>query len=140
MHPSDNGHTIIFKALCNLLGIKLNDDLFLLPTTNYKELELQNSWTNANFEANELKFGCMFIGKNRVRIKGILTGGTTTNGTVITNLPSIYRPSKKQYFNVNYNDGAGVKSGILTLSTNGNLDILGSVGSNWLNIDIEAIL
>lgn len=140
LHPSDNGHSIIFKALCDLLGIKLNDDLFLLPTTNYKELELQNSWTNANFEANELKFGCMFVGKDKVRLKGIITGGIATNGTTITTLPSIYRPNKKQYFNVNFNDGTGIKSGVLTLSTNGNLDVLGNVGSTWLNIDIEILL
>lgn len=140
LHPSDNGHTICFKALCDLLGVKLNDDLFLLPTVNYKELELQNNWLNASFDSNDLKFGCMFIGKNRVRIKGILKDGVITNGTIITNLPSIYRPSKKQYFNTIYNDGAGVKSGVLTLSTNGDLAILGNVGSNWLNIDIEVLL
>ena len=140
LHPSDNGHTIIFKGLCNLLGSKLNDDLFLIPTVNYKELELQNSWVNANFESSDLQFGCMFIGKNRVRIKGILKDGLTTNGTIITTLPSIYSPNKKQYFNVNFNDGTGVKSGVLTLSTNGDLAILGEIGSNWLNIDIEVLL
>lgn len=140
LHPSDNGHTICFKALCSLMGIKLNDDLFLLSTVNYKELELQNNWVNANFESTDLQFGCMFIGKNRVRIKGILKDGITTNGTIITNLPSEYRPSKKQYFNVNYNDGTGVKCGVLTLSTNGDLSILGNVGSNWLNIDIDILL
>lgn len=140
LHPSDNGHTIIFKALCNLLGIKLNDDLFLISTANYKELELQNNWVNASFDSSDLKFGCMFIGKNRVRIKGILKDGITTNGTIITTLPSIYSPSKKQYFNVNFNDGTGVKCGVLTLSTNGDLAILGDIGSSWLNIDIEILL
>ena len=140
LHPSDDGHTICFKALCDLLGVKLNDDLFLLPTVNYKELELQNNWVNANFDSTDLKFGCMFDGKNKVRLKGILKDGITTNGTVITNLPSIYRPRKKQYFNTIYNDGSGVKSGVLTLSTSGDLSILGNVGSNWLNIDIEILL
>lgn len=140
LHPSDNGHTIIFKALCNLLGIKLNDDLFLVPTVNYKELELKNNWTNANFDNNDLRFGCMFEGKDKVRVKGILKDGVTTNGTVITNLPSVYRPKKKQYFNVIYNDGTGVKSGVLTLSTGGDLAILGDIGSSWLNIDIEILL
>ena len=82
----------------------------------------------------------MFIGKNRVRIKGILKDGITTNGTIITTLPSIYSPSKKQYFNVNFNDGTGVKCGVLTLSTNGDLAILGDIGSSWLNIDIEILL
>lgn len=140
LHPSDDGHTISFKASCNLLGIKLNDDLFLVPTVNYKELELKNNWTNANFDNSDLKFGCMFEGKNKVRVKGILKGGVTTNGTVITNLPSIYRPKKKQYFNVIYNDGTGVKSGVLTLSNGGDLAILGDIGSSWLNIDIEILL
>lgn len=140
LHPSDNGHTIIFKALCNLLGIKLNDDLFLISTVNYKELELQNNWVNASFDSSDLKFGCMFIGKNKVRVKGILKDGVTSNGTVITNLPSVYRPKKKQYFNVIYNDGTGVKSGVLTLSTGGDLAILGDIGSSWLNIDIEILL
>lgn len=140
LHPSDQGHTIIFKALCNLLGVKLNDDLFLLPTVNYKELELLNDWTNASFDSSDLRFGCMFEGKNKVRVKGILTGGVTTNGTIITNLPSIYCPNKKQYFNVNFNDGTGVKCGVLTLSTNGDLSILGEIGSTWLNIDIEILL
>lgn len=140
LHPSDIGHTICFKALCDLLRMKLNDDLFLLPTVNYKELELQNNWVNASFDISDLKFGCMFIGKNRVRAKGILKDGVVTNGTVITNLPSIYRPNKKQYFNINYNDGSGVKSGVVTLSTNGDLAILGDIGSNWLNIDFEILL
>lgn len=140
LHPSDNGHTISFKAICNLTGVKLNDDLFLVPTVNYKELELKNNWTNANFDNSDLKFGCMFVGKDKVRVKGILKDGVTTNGTVITNLPSIYRPKKKQYFNVIYNDGTGVKSGVLTLSTGGDLAILGDIGSSWLNIDIEILL
>lgn len=140
LHPSDDGHTISFKAICNLTGVKLNDDLFLVPTVNYKELELKNNWTNANFDNNDLRFGCMFEGKNKVRVKGILKDGVTSNGTVITNLPSVYRPKKKQYFNVIYNDGTGVKSGVLTLSTGGDLAILGDIGSSWLNIDIEILL
>ena len=140
LHPSDDGHTISFKAICNLTGVKLNDDLFLVPTVNYKELELKNNWSNANFDSNDLKFGCMFVGKDKVRLKGILKDGVTTNGTVISNLPSIYRPKKKQYFNVIYNDGTGVKSGVLTLSTGGDLAILGDIGSSWLNIDIEILL
>lgn len=140
LHPSDIGHTISFKAICNLIGVKLNDDLFLASTVDYKELELKNNWVNANFETNDLKFGCMFVGKDKVRLKGILKGGIVTNGTIITNLPSDYRPSKKQYFNVNFNDGTGVKCGVLTLSTNGDLAILGDIGSSWLNIDIEILL
>lgn len=140
LHPSDNGHTICFKAICNLLGVKLNDDLYTVSTNFYKELELQNNWTNANFDNSDLKFGCMFEGKSKVKLKGILKDGIVTNGTVITNLPAIYRPIKTQYFNVNYNDGTGVKSGILIISPNGNLSILGTIGSNWLNVDIEILI
>ena len=114
--------------------------MFLLPTINYKELQLQNNWVNAEFDSTDFKFGCMFDGKNKVRLKGILKDGAVTNGTVITNLPSIYRPKQKQYFNAIYNDGTGVKAGVLTLSTNGDLSILGTIGSNWLNIDIEILL
>lgn len=69
-------------------------------------IELQNSWVQtATIEAVLPKY---FKNKfNQVFIRGVISSGTTTNGTVIFKLPAGYRSSKIEVVTILEDTGSG---------------------------------
>jgi Tfp pilus assembly protein PilE len=65
-----------------------------------------------------------------VSLKGLITGGTTTAGSVITTLPAGYRPSARLVFEV-ANNGA---VGRIDILSNGQVLIM-TGGNVWLSLD-----
>jgi len=83
------------NILTNLDVLSANQETIgtLLDVPGWRDLELQNSWdryVDASGEADPPQFWKDTIGF--VHVRGLITGGTTTNGTVLAQLPTGYRP------------------------------------------------
>jgi len=76
------------------------------PLPGWLDLVLENGWVQTSSEDAVLpkyfknKFGHVFV-------RGVITSGTTTNGTQIFNLPAGYRPSKLEIKAILEDTGSG---------------------------------
>jgi hypothetical protein len=68
---------------------------------------------------------------NIVRLKGLIKGGTTTNGIVIYTLPTGYRPSQRTLLAADCNPSVWCRVDVLT---NGNIELYLS-NSGWTSLD-----
>jgi hypothetical protein len=66
-----------------------------------------------------------------VHIRGMIKGGTGTDGTTIFNLPIGYRPSNNKYITIANNNAFAV----LSIKTTGNVDTNMTVSNVWISLD-----
>lgn len=93
---------------------------------DWMNLTLQNGWSDLSADTSKPKYTKINDG-NIVFLRGIITGGTTTGGTVIANLPKGYRPLTIDAYPIASNGGSG--NGRLIINPNGDLTI-GSITNN----------
>jgi len=102
-------------------GRPLAGDAYTAPT-------LLNSW--ANFGSGYNTAGYAKDPGGVVRLRGLISGGTATAGTVLFTLPVGYRPAARELFVVLSNNAIGR----VDIETNGNVTI--QIGSNvYLQLD-----
>lgn len=100
------------------------------PTVTWIAPTLLNSWVNYNTTS----FDAAGYYKDQfgyVHLRGMISTGTTTVGTVILNLPAGYRPFKNKYFTTVSNSAACT----VAVVSSGDLQVAGSVSSLWLSLD-----
>lgn len=103
-----------------------------LTDSGWQSLTLQNGWTNTGgawATAQCRKFG------SKVTVRGVISPGTTANGTLIATLPTGFRPSAQQQFVV----GAlalGAPTN-MRVATNGQITIYDASGSQPTSMHME---
>lgn len=115
----------IIKDIKNNFGDNNNDQ-------DWDNLTLLNGWVNSGLPS----YPTAQIKKidNHVYIKGFIKGGLTTAWTIISNLPSKYRPTQNRIFTTLSNGGISY----LELTTTGNLQFGNfAVSNGWYNICID---
>ncbi|MCY1358760.1 hypothetical protein D9M69_453020 [compost metagenome] len=91
-------------------------------------LGLQNSWiAYGGFSSPQYTKGS----DNIVRLKGLIKGGSTTNGVVVTNLPAGYRPKERVLLAALCNPQVYCRIDVLP---NGNVELYLS-NSSWTSLD-----
>lgn len=94
---------------------------------NWIDLTLENGWAQLSSSDGVLPQYSKLSNSNIIYLRGIITGGTTTTGTVITKLPMGFRPLKIEAFPIASNGGSG--NGRAIISPNGEVSI-GNVTNN----------
>jgi hypothetical protein len=104
IHPLEAGNARIVSLLSEpLVPTVLRN---YANSESFKNLPLSNSWANlgsSNATAQYLKYS-----NGEVEVKGVVSGGTITAGTVIGTLPVGYRPLQNFYHAVVTNGGWGL--------------------------------
>lgn len=98
-------------------------------TVAWRNFTMQNSWTRLSLNNEQPQFW-----KDRngwVHIKGEITGGTITNGTVITTLPAGYRPRYIWPIITGHN---GTANSMLLVNPAGNITCLGLAGNTRISM------
>jgi hypothetical protein len=112
---SGGNNTTLPAATVSLAGVMTSaDKVFITPTTT--TLTLVNGWVNfgAGFiTAQALKQGRL------VSVAGVISGGTTTSGTLISTIAAGYRPAGAMRFTVECSGGFVA----ITLETDGSIRI-----------------
>jgi hypothetical protein len=99
-----------------------------IPTT--ATLTLQNSWANYGSTYDTAGY---YKSGGRVHLSGVITGGGTTLGTVIANLPIGFRPSKDKFFTVAC--GGTNRTARLYITSAGDLKIDALTANTWLGLE-----
>lgn len=113
-----NRDTVLSLAISyGLYGNQGNIHKGLLTFTK-DALSLQNSWTTVGgYEGPYYTRDS----EGRVELYGVITGGTTTAGTVIATLPDGFRPIARVMNSVVNDSGSVVTTGVIYVETNGNI-------------------
>lgn len=93
---------------------------------------LQNSWTDTG--GSDAASGYSKWG-NILFLRGAITGGTTTDNTLLFTLPAGYRPSGRVMASVGLYNGSTVVAAFLLVATNGEVRIFGAAANNNLHLD-----
>jgi hypothetical protein len=96
--------------------------------TGWTALTLVSSWTNYGSGYGVAR--CRRIG-SRVQVAGLIKGGTGTIGTLITTLPTGFRPSSNEMYTI-HNGSNGIKSA--QVSTDGTIAIAQAVTNSELSL------
>lgn len=116
LEPVDGTAVMVRKKLA------AEDPNAALTVETWHTLTLQNGWsTRAGYYAP----ACKLTPDGRVWLRGGLTGGTFTNGTIIATLPAGYRPAASVSMPLSNNTTSGSGSGNprLFVRTSGNIEI-----------------
>lgn len=141
VHPSNEGHYLLYQLLTNVFHQSINDDSFYIERlVRWTTPTLESGITDLSTVANEYdKVKYTVIGKNKIVINGILTGESLNimNQKLFT-LSHVVAPKKYRLFNCIYNTNDGEKKQIpIKIDNQGNVSIYGQIQNcNWLNIDI----
>lgn len=94
------------------------------------EPAFQNGWSNDGSPYETLAF--RLLSNNQLIMKGVITGGTTTDGTVLFTLPEGYRPASEmaKATVAEKTTGAWDASVFLHFKTNGDIELLGASASS----------
>ena len=141
VHPSNEGHYLIYLIFCYIFKCSINDDSFYLdrmtrwsiPTFEEGIVDISSSVT----EYEPLKY--TIKGKNKVIIKGIVTGEALKNiDQKLFTISHVVAPKRHLMFNCIYNTSTGErKPAIVKIDNLGNVNIMGLLTDcAWLNIDI----
>ncbi|MFA5172748.1 MAG: type II secretion system protein [Sulfuriferula sp.] len=122
------GAGIQFKSGGN--GYFSIESMFYNNYTGWTALPLVNGWTWYSATGIFATPAYNKAADGVVSLKGLITAGTATSGTVIANLPVGYRPKAQLLFEV-ANNGAAGRVDILA---NGQVQIL-TGGNTWLALD-----
>lgn len=141
VHPSNEGHYLLYILLANTFHLSLNDDNFYLDRlTRWSYPTLENGVTDLSTSATEFdKLKYTVKGKNKIILNGILTGASLNNlNQKIFSINHVVAPKKDRLFNCVYNTNTGEKKhAIIKINTQGEVSIYGQLNDcNWLNIDI----
>ena len=98
------------------------------------DLELQNGWVQTpTIDAVHPKFFKNIYGE--VHIRGVISSGTTANGTVIANLPMGFRPLKIETLTILEDTGSG--DAHIHITPAGNLEIYRVTASAKVSINCD---
>lgn len=141
VHPSNEGHYLLYILLANTFHLSLNDDNFYLDRlTRWSFPTLESGVTDLSTSAAEFdKLKYTVKGKNKIILNGILTGPSLNNlNQKIFSVNHVVAPKKERLFNCVYNTNTGEKKhAIIKINTQGEVSIYGQLSNcNWLNIDI----
>lgn len=141
VHPSNEGHYLLYILLANTFHLSLNDDNFYLDRlTRWSFPTLESGVTDLSTSATEFdKLKYTVKGKNKIILNGILTGASLNNlNQKIFSVNHVVAPKKDRLFNCVYNTNTGEKKhAIIKINTQGDVSIYGQLNDcNWLNIDI----
>lgn len=141
VHPSNEGHYLLYILLANTFHLSLNDDNFYLDRlTRWSYPTLESGVTDLSTSATEFdKLKYTVKGKNKIILNGILTGASLNNlNQKIFSVNHVVAPKKDRLFNCVYNTNTGEKKhAIIKINTQGDVSIYGQLSEcNWLNIDI----
>lgn len=108
-------NTIIKSADINLNFASLNTG-----DTTWNSVSYQNNWVDYD---NSVWYGIKYRkdAMGYIHFKGLMRSGTTTNGTVLFNLPAGYRPSHQVMMFVSTNNGSTDVMGRVDVLANGNV-------------------
>lgn len=103
----------------------------ILDIDTWHPFVFQNAWTNTGGVRVPCNYRKLATPNGCVQLVGEMTGGTTTNATVVTNLPAAYRPLHDTSFPIAVNPSAttSVVGPIMMLQQSGDLIIFGVTGS-----------
>ena len=90
----------------------------------------QNSWTNYGSPYTVAAF--YKDPYNVVRLKGFITGGTSTDGTVVFTLPEGYRPSERIVLTT---ENSGWNPMSIDVYQNGEVKIYNVTNNSWITLD-----
>ena len=124
---------IIETILQNIDVLKSSVETLENPSDpNWLDLELQNNWVQtSSLDAVLPKY---FKNKfNQVFIRGVVSSGTTANGTIIFKLPVGYRSSKVEVIGILEDTGSG--DAHFHIHPDGNVTIERVTGSSELSIN-----
>lgn len=99
-------------------------------TPDWRDFVMQNGWVS--YATTDEKPHYWKDRSGWVHIKGVISTGTTTNGTVITTLPSGFRPMYIWPINLSNN---GLSGALLEVNPNGDIVCQGLGGSTRLVIN-----
>lgn len=142
VHPSNEGHYLLYLLLSNTFHLSLNDDNFYLDRlTRWSYPTLESGVSDLSSSATEYdRIKYTIKGKNKVILNGILTGASLNNSNQkLFTLNHVVAPKKDRLFNCTYNNNSGEKKNVvLKINTSGEVSIFGQIAEcNWLNIDIN---
>jgi hypothetical protein len=98
------------------------------PGGTWTNFTLGNGWTNLGSPYN-LNAGYRMEVTGCVRLRGVVVGGTKTDGTVIATLPTGFRPTADQIIPVGNGTSGGVLPNIRIRAATGNIEIFGMAAS-----------
>ena len=101
--------------------VDLGDTSWITPT-------FQNGWAQyAGWDAAGYR---RF--KGVVYLKGLIASGTTTNGTVIFNLPAGFRPAGNKHIPV----ASNALFGLINIMSNGDVKVNTPISNAWLSLEV----
>ncbi|MFZ4761291.1 MAG: hypothetical protein ACOYK8_00550 [Alphaproteobacteria bacterium] len=79
---------------------------------------------------------------NFIYMTGMIRSGTVTDGTIVFNLPTGYRPAQTQHVAAfAFNNGTGTGSACtLKIETNGDVKVYYAVGNSWITLNSVVVL
>lgn len=105
----------------------------IVSNINNIDLTLQNGWINSDLvgmsEPKAQKIG------DRVYLSGIIHGGTKTQNTTLTTLPTTFRPNKSKIISVGSANVYVPVSGSIVIGSNGNVNIYTSSIGDYIFLD-----
>lgn len=141
VHPSNEGHYLIYLLISNIFHLSLNDDNFYKDRlTRWTTPTLESGITDLASSATEYEnIRYTIKGKNQVIITGILMGDNINNlNQKLFSISHIAAPTKQRLFNCIYATTSGERKCVLIkIDTTGNVSIYGQMENcSWINIDL----
>lgn len=99
----------------------------------WMDCTFSNGWGNPGAPYANVGYRADTEGQTMLRMRGVCSGGTVTDGTVILNLPAGFRPAKQQIFNSW--DVNNTKTLALVVTTAGDVKIYGASAAAWVSFD-----
>lgn len=99
---------------------------------SWLSLTFQNGWVNYGYEYQTAQYRLNNFGT--VELRGRITAGTTTAGTVIATLPSGYRPPAKLSFSIVTNNTTDDQIGQIDIDSSGNIIVIRGFNT-YLSLD-----
>jgi hypothetical protein len=119
---------IVAKGVGTSTYLSLQSMYYSIGSGTWTNLGLQNSWiAYGGFSSPQYTKGS----DNIVRLKGLIKGGSTINGTVVANLPAGYRPKERLLLAALCNPQVWCRTDVLP---NGNVELYLS-SSSWTSLD-----
>ncbi len=123
------GKSVKYFRVANLLSNAWNP-----WTGSYVDLTLLNTWVNYSAGSASAQAKLDADG-NSASVKGLISGGTITVGSVIANIPSSYRPLKSHVFVVAVANSGAFGSAIVRVDPNGDIVAQTTLGTIWTSLD-----
>lgn len=156
IHQTPNGPTVYygaaavqFKATPNLSlwpEYNIGQNAFIMngsgPGVGWTAVTFQNSWHDLGSPYSTAAFGLAITGN--VRLRGVVVGGTKTDGTVICQLPVGFRPAFDKIIPVGTGTSGAILPTIRIRASTGNIECWGQSAStngthSWDNIEFERL-